>query len=33
MATLLATVNMRPALDENGAEIEINQEFKGTGRA
>lgn len=29
MATLLSTVNMRPALDENGSEVEIDQEFKG----
>lgn len=29
MATLLATAHMRPALDENGRELEISQEFKG----
>lgn len=33
MATLLATVHMRPAVDENGAEMEISQEFKGSGRS
>lgn len=29
MATLLSAVDMRPALDENGYEIEIKDEFTG----
>jgi len=30
MATLLATVNMRHALDDNGKEIPIKEDFAGT---
>jgi len=30
MATLLATINMRPALDENGKEIQLKESFAGT---
>jgi cytochrome P450 len=30
MATLLATVDMRPALDENGKEIPLQENFAGT---
>lgn len=29
MATLLSTVAMRPALDDNGVDIEIREEFTG----
>lgn len=29
MATLLSTVDMRPALDDKGSEIEIHEEFAG----
>lgn len=30
MATLLATVDMRPALDETGKEIPLQENFAGT---
>lgn len=30
MATMLATVNMRPALDEDGKEIPVLENFAGT---